>query len=45
MSAGCVTDWAWPQVQAAVSRRLLPHVRKVIKVMPDGDLQYIRGGP
>jgi hypothetical protein len=23
MSAGCVTDWSWPQVQVGVSRQLL----------------------
>jgi len=45
MSARCVTDWTWPQVQVAVSRRLLLHVRKVVQVMPDGDLQNVRGGP
>jgi hypothetical protein len=28
MSARCVTDWTWPQVRVAVSRRLLLHVRK-----------------
>ena len=28
MSARCVTDWTWPLVQVAVSRRLLLHVRK-----------------
>jgi hypothetical protein len=45
MSAWCVTDWTWPQVQVAVSRRLLLQVRKVVQVMPDGDLQNVRGGP
>ena len=33
-SAGCVTDWEWPRVQAAVLRRSLPRVRKVVQVMP-----------
>ena len=28
MSARCVTNWTWPQVQVAASRRLLLHVRK-----------------
>jgi hypothetical protein len=34
MSAKCMTDWARPQVQAAVSRGLLPHVRKVMSRIP-----------
>jgi hypothetical protein len=34
MSAGSVTDWEWPRVQAAVLRRSLPRVRKVVQVMP-----------
>jgi hypothetical protein len=34
MSDRYVTDWAWPQVQVAVSRRLLPHVWKLAQVMP-----------
>ena len=28
MPARCVTDWAWPQVQVALSRRLLLHRRR-----------------
>lgn len=34
MSAGCVTDWEWLRVQAAVLRRSLPRVRKAVQVMP-----------
>ena len=34
MSAGRVTDWEWPRVQAAVLRCSLPRVRKVVQVMP-----------
>jgi hypothetical protein len=34
MSAGCVTDWEWPRVTAAVLRRSLPRVRTVVQVMP-----------
>ena len=34
MSAGCVPDWEWPRVQAAVLRRSSPRVRKVVQVMP-----------
>jgi hypothetical protein len=34
MAAGCVTDWEWPRVRAAVLRRSLPRVRKVVQVMP-----------
>lgn len=40
-----VTNWTWPQLQVVVSRRLLLHARKVVQVMPDGDLQDVRGGP
>ena len=43
MSARCVTDWPWPQVQVAHSRRLLLHRRKRSRWVPDGDLQNIRG--
>jgi hypothetical protein len=45
MSARRVTDLTWPPVQVAVSRRLLLHARKVVQVMPGGDLQNIRRGP
>jgi hypothetical protein len=45
MSARRVTNWTWPRVQVAVSRRLLLHARKVVQVMPGGDLQNIRRGP
>jgi hypothetical protein len=34
MPAGCVTDWEWPRVAAAVLRRSLPRVRTVVQVMP-----------
>jgi hypothetical protein len=44
-SAMRVKHWTRPQVQVAVSRRLLLHMRKVVQVMPDGDLQDVRGGP
>lgn len=44
MSAGCVTDWEWPRVQAAVLGRSLPRVRESSPGDADGDLQNIRGG-
>jgi hypothetical protein len=34
MSAGCVTDWEWPRVKAAVLWRSLPRLRKAVEVMP-----------
>lgn len=33
-SAGCVADWEWRRVQAAVVGRRLARVRKVVQVMP-----------
>jgi hypothetical protein len=45
MSARCVTDWIWPQVQVELSPRLSLQLRKAIQVMPDGELQNVRGGP
>ena len=44
-SAVCVKHWTRPQAQVAVSQRLLLHMRKVVQVMPGGDLQNVRGGP
>jgi hypothetical protein len=44
-SAVCVKHWTRPQAQVAVSQRLLLHMRKVVQVMPGGDLQHVRGGP
>jgi hypothetical protein len=44
-SAVCVKHWTRPQAQGAVSQRLLLQVRKVVQVMPGGDLQDVCGGP
>ena len=44
-SAVCVKHWTRRQAQVAVSQRLLLHMRKVVQVMPGGDLQNVRGGP
>lgn len=44
-SAVCVKHWTWPQAPVAVSQRLLLQMRKVVQVMPGGDLQIVRGGP
>jgi hypothetical protein len=44
-SAVCVKHWTRPQAPVAVSQRLLLQMRKVVQVMPGGDLQNVRGGP
>src|SRR5690348_17541847 len=38
----CVKHWTRPQAPVAVSQRLLLQMRKLVQVMPGGDLQNVR---
>jgi alpha-tubulin suppressor-like RCC1 family protein len=44
MAARCVTDWARPQVQGSTLAVPITSWEQIVQVMPDGDLQNIRGG-